>query len=1102
MSFRPNILRLHRLALFALTAILAATSSSWATDVSAPVILQCFEGSYGSIENRMPDIFAAGYGQMYTPPPGRADSSNQSVGYDQYDRFDLGYAGNPTLYGTETGLRTTVNAAHRAGLSYGIDMVWNHAGFSNLGTTDGQGHSFYDAGGYPGLNITLPNDIDGDFHSATATGDYETRLAGLVDIAQEKNYPMIRSPVDPGNPLNIRPGTTAAFGRLANVANPNNARYYPDTSLQPIMVFDPKTGEQNIPIYPFNNANPMAGDAVPENALGYLMRNTQWLAQSVGVDMFRIDAAKNMPPWVLDYYDRAVYRASPRPLLDGSPRNVFGFAEVYDGDWNVLKDYVRKDINPAQPGTIGGNRDVLDFPLFFAMRNNLSSNGLQNDWNNVIGASFDLQDDGLMNGSQGVHFVSSADDFGPDLGNVAHAYTLMLPGNSLVYMNAQEFGTNRSFPKAGRADALGGLYGNAITTLVDLRNRYGRGDYHTRLLEKENLAFERDNSCIVLLSNRGDAGFDSRTIQTDFSPGTYLIELTGNASNPADDPNGDIPQLLQVKSDKTVDVRFLRNKAPGTNTYTGAGYLIYGLPSPQGQLSLSNVASTLSGWDKNVTGMNADQAAFANATKRLADVSAITANAFDITLRTNKVNLLDNPAFRDHDADGDNALLKIDDGLDLNGNGVVDNTAPGETSYGFENFVTLRQPGYTSADNNGTYTQTIDVANLSEGYHYLTARAYRHRDDGGPAIFTDWRKTIYVDRLPPNSTVASFGDPTSTSQNRDLIVKSLDQTANSVHVFLDLPANLSDAQILAMVGQANHTGQYDRDLFRYGFGSVSSGNHVATIVSFEITGNKNVQRVPGLFTQTTRGSGLGDLNYNNGYEVGDVFGTSYGLEAVLYSQNSQFNPAADLNADGRIDNKDLWLLRPRYVAAGAPPAVVTEARNAELRRGNVNGDGATNSLDIDYLYHHFGSTSWSLDMAADGGEAGQSDVDAMVHHVFLTEYGDADLNGKVDQTDLGILAMHWQSTGAGWSVADFSGDGVVDVTDLDLLASHWLFGSSPTAGTSISNELASLGLPPVSTGVPEPVSTTLFSLLGLAASAAGRARRATMRCVGGDLSCN
>jgi hypothetical protein len=122
--------------------------------------------------------------------------------------------------------------------------------------------------------------------------------------------------------------------------------------------------------------------------------------------------------------------------------------------------------------------------------------------------------------------------------------------------------------------------------------------------------------------------------------------------------------------------------------------------------------------------------------------------------------------------------------------------------------------------------------------------------------------------------------------------------------------------------------------------------------------------------------------------------------------------------------------------------------------------------------------------------------------VFLTEYGDADLNGKVDQTDLGILAMHWQSTGAGWSVADFSGDGVVDVTDLDLLASHWLFGSSPTAGTSISNELASLGLPPVSTGVPEPVSTTLFSLLGLAASAAGRARRATMRCVGGDLSCN
>src|SRR4051812_15685369 len=69
-------------------------------DYSAPPLLQYFEGSFATIEKRAPDIFNAGYGSVLTPPPGRADSGNSSVGYDPYNRFDLGSAGNPTLYGT------------------------------------------------------------------------------------------------------------------------------------------------------------------------------------------------------------------------------------------------------------------------------------------------------------------------------------------------------------------------------------------------------------------------------------------------------------------------------------------------------------------------------------------------------------------------------------------------------------------------------------------------------------------------------------------------------------------------------------------------------------------------------------------------------------------------------------------------------------------------------------------------------------------------------------------------------------------------------------------------------------------------------------------
>lgn len=897
--------------LLAAAAILSARLAP-AQDVSQPVILQYFEGSYGTIEQRLPDIFNAGYGMIYTPPPGRADSGNQSVGYDPYNRFDLGSPGNPILYGTETGLKTLVSMTHRAGMDYYLDMVWNHDGFSNLGTP-----GFASAGGYPGFALTLNpsnnsagyNDFDGDFHSAFDNSTTGMRLSGLIDIAQEKNYQFIRNPVDPNNPQNLPAGTTPAYGRLANVADPNNARFYPDKSLQPIRVYDPTTGEQNIRIYPFNNANPMNGTPVAENALGYLMRNTQWLVQYVGVDGFRIDAAKNMPPWVLNYYDRAVYRSSFGTNLDGTQKTIAGFSEVYDGDKSLLQQYVRKDINPPNPGVIGGNRDVLDFPLFFAMQSNLGSNGLQNSWLNVANASIDTQDDGLNNGSQGVKFVSSQDNTGPYLSNVAYAYTMMTPGKALVYFNAHEFGSNRNFPQDGRGDALGGMYGNAITTLVDLRNRYGRGNFIPRDLEKEVYIFERDNSALVGLNNRLDAGYDSRTVQTNFAPGTYLVELTGNAANPAINPDGAIPQVLQVSGTGTVSLRVPRN-TNDNGVFTGDGYVVYGPASPKGTVTINNVARVLPG------SVPTDPSQ--NGTTRLNNINVVTGNSFGVTLNTSAMTLPG--GIRDHNADGDNALLKFDGGVDLNGNGHVDFVTPGAVSYGFEQFTGTHSPGYFNADGNGTYFQNIDTMNLAEGMHYLTVRAFRHRADGGPAIFTDFREAIYVDRLPPVSAIDSFNSSSiSDTSSRQILVRSVDQTANSVHVFLNLPAAFTNAQILSMIGDPNHASQIDRDLFSYAASNVPSGNNVATVVTYEMTGNYSIQRFAGLAISSNLGAGLGDLNLNGAYDPNDIAR----FNTVFSSNNTLFNPAADLNGDGVVDERDLLLLGPRLAGVGANAATVT-----------------------------------------------------------------------------------------------------------------------------------------------------------------------------------
>ncbi len=871
----------------------------------------------------------AGYGAVATPPPYRADSGNQSVGYDVYNRFDLGSPGNPTHYGTQAGLQAAIGNLHQAGVSVYADMVWNHDGFSDWSSVDPSGNSFSSAGGYPGFVLTSPGLLYGDFHDPTWSGDYYTRLANLIDISQESNNQYIRNPV-PGYANNIPAGTTPAYGRLANVPTDANRAFYPDTSLNPISVYDPTTGEQNIKVYPFNLANPMNGTPVPENALGYLMRNTQWLVQAIGYDGFRIDAAKNMtipgqPYWVLNYYDRAVYRSSFRIMLDDSQEQIWGYSEYFDTNTSNVQPTIKNTINPSNPGTIGGNRDALDFSLYYALHDYLTGNGLNNDWNHVKGKAEDVADDGLMNGSQGVKFVQGADQAipAPTLSNVAYAYTLLTPGNAIVYMNGQNAGA--TFPQDGRGDALGGVYGAAITTLLNIRNTHGSGNFDERLIEKESYAFERDNSMVVLLSNRTDAGYDSRTIMTDFAPGTPLIELTGNASNPAIDPRGDIPPLVVVNADHTINIRFLRNSSYDANLnsfFTGDGYLAYGLSGPQGSLSLSNTAGLVVGQTPSTT---------YNGTQVLTSAYIVRGNTFNVTLNTNAVNLLG--SVRDQPADGDNALIKMDGGIPLNGDGHVDYTAPNTVSYGFDNFVTVHSPGYFNSNGNGQYAQTIDATQLADGYHYITVRAFRHRDDGGPLVFTDFKEVIYVDRNKPNSSVTSFNPIVSgTNENRYVDVQSLDGTAGTVNVLMNIGAGLSDAAVLALASGSNQAGQTDVNQFQYGVYGANSGNNAITIVTRRPTGTYNIQRFAGYSISTIYGAGLGDLSFD-----GQINSSDISLFHNVYSSNNQqFNPAADINGDGYIDTIDAILLKGTLTAANVNASTM-QAYNNFTATTTMNG---------------------------------------------------------------------------------------------------------------------------------------------------------------------
>lgn len=995
----------------ALAAALAMPSVVSAADTSAPAILQYFESSWLTMQKRMPDVFMSGYGAIWTPPPGRAlyDDQGGGIGYNLYDRFDLGKAGDSTLYGTEKQYRALINSAHQTGGDVYVDYVHHHVGAWDVPAYTGANgftpnYSIQDRSDYPGFELSDPyvgsSTNDPNYRNYAGQRDsypdptpvtdgnspqfqYQWRLAHLITIDLTSNRSFVRNPV-PGNPNNIRQApnawaigtsTIAANGkpgpstvvRQANTPVADNNRFYPDSSLPGITVTDPLTGGGTYTIHPFNTANPSQGDPVSETNAGYMMRYAQWLVNDVGVDGLRIDAARHVPYGVSgDPYnpnnlnmpalvDRAVFRQSSRYNLDGSQRSVFSFQEVFTGDKGFNQQFVRKDINPNTPNVVGGNRDVLDFPLWFAMRGNLTSNGLANNWYNIRNASQDSQDDGLANnGSQSIGFVINHDDGkGPGgsdfihLDNVAHAWILTRPGNAYVYFNSHEFdrsGNNTFFLKDGRGDALGGQYGNIVTKLVDVRNSYGRGNFQERWIDGGGFsnvyAYERQGSMIVGLNSALGTvtNYDQRTMGSAFPAGTHLEEQTGNALDPSVDPLGEIPDVITVAAGGNVTMRIPRNQNT-SGVEHGKGYVIYGLPRPTGTVSVSNVAQTMG-----------TQLPGSNASARIASVDVITGNNFNVTLSTNKRILSD--SYYDQNANGDRAYVKIDGGLNINGNAGVDYVTPGDTRYGFENFLTTNLPGYTAGNGIGSYVQSIDASQLSEGYHYLTARAFRHTSFAGEQdVYSDFRKVIYVDRVPPPSAVSGITQTGSgAGRTINARIQSLDQTGDSVHILVDTGAALNEAQILALVNNGNKATRSDQDLFD-GSATVTNGTHAMTVVMYEPTGNYSILRATGVGTSGGNGLGFGDTNASGSITSSDVST----FRTVLESNNAQFNAGAEANTDGLINPADAYLLGPRLTALTADgPTVAAYDNMINTSAAVLNG---TYTVDANHTVYNITSAT-------------------------------------------------------------------------------------------------------------------------------------------------
>jgi subtilisin family serine protease len=116
--------------------------------------------------------------------------------------------------------------------------------------------------------------------------------------------------------------------------------------------------------------------------------------------------------------------------------------------------------------------------------------------------------------------------------------------------------------------------------------------------------------------------------------------------------------------------------------------------------------------------------------------------------------------------------------------------------------------------------------------------------------------------------------------------------------------------------------------------------------------------------------------------------------------------------------------------------------------GAWNGHGIKSSVAATATGRTLGFAEASDSGISAGSIFSAQPIDSTAVIVRYTLAGDANLDRKVDISDLGLLASNWQATSRRFSQGDFNFDHKVDISDLGNLASNWQAAWSTTLGQS------------------------------------------------------
>lgn len=655
-------------------------------------MLQYFNTNWREITRKMPELAEAGYESIWVPPPTKA-SGGLSVGYDLWDRFDLGGKDQrgtvSTRYGTQQDLLELVRVAHRFGIRVYFDNVMNHNAF--------------DVPGYnSGVPIdTYPGFVPEDFHlRVTEEGNYRkwdnTRnwgdewqvmhlgLSDLIDIATE--------PGDWNNNFGRNEGDR--IKKITFVRHPNNPNYYcykPNGAGQrhansqgDYVGFGPGNGLTVADL----TSNP---DFYAEQVNEMLYRAARWQMDITKADGLRLDAVKHTPYQFFgasygvdkdesDYgYSGQIQRQFniTRGFSDSNHRDTVFDTQKPRDDAMLFGEHLGQP--PGYQGYIDAGMRLVD-------------NDLRNELNNRLGNpssglnGFDQPGWGGFPGSVSVMHAQSHDNSFASRRELQHALYFTRAGLPLVYTdgNYQAETLSQSggaFPRHANTNFLGQFADPRLPNLAYIHQHFARGWQSGRWSDADYVAYER----IDKRENGSMTDADGVTalflFNDNFSSGAARPGLT--TSYPAVGGTSNDAYLWQYATGPGLTGFYKYASELGNEHVPAGGYYVFSWRTPEPAQNWGNIGGqpvTIYQNDEQVGTITVERRDGPDGDPGFNPYGLPDADGTDYAYSMEIPRVTSGTDLKfvaRADGSAENIMLKLDGGIDLNGTRPGGNTDPG-----------------------------------------------------------------------------------------------------------------------------------------------------------------------------------------------------------------------------------------------------------------------------------------------------------------------------------------------------------------------------------------------------------------------------------------